>query len=464
MAFVSNTDSFLNKLESGFYYCTGEKFNSSLKIGLGVSGGADSVSLLHGFSILAHRYNFKIFVLSVNHNIRERTESYGDVCFVENLCERLKNNKTDISFKKIEIEPEKILTEASSMKKSIEEVARKERYSVFDGFIKENNLDFFCLAHNQNDNLETIVMRFLQGSGIQGSCGIPFKREKFIRPMLNISRAEIEGFLNEIKSEWRNDSTNSDENYLRNRVRHSLIPMLDEKFNGWKKAVVKGAEKARIDDDFFSSHIENFSIERITETAVKIPFDEFSKLHQALQIRLLQKSLNLINCENRISWSVMKNFTDSFSDGKIKFSQEFEGIEFVSDGSFIYVKNRDLIATETGFFVIIKEDGVYELPFGNAFVKVCNNKAEVILEGSFCSVEIKNVFVPFCIRSHQMDDFLETSSKGKKAVSDFYSDVHVKAEDKDKIPLVEELIPGDYKIVAVAGKLLGYDDWILRGY
>ena len=179
------------------------KFLSENKIGAAVSGGADSVSLLLSLSKSFGKIGMKnrLEVITVNHGIREKTQTDGDALFVQNLCESL-----GISCKVVSFEQGEAAKNAEKRGKGLEEAAREMRYKAFYDFIAEKNLSFLCLAHNQNDQTETILMRLLKGSGSEGLGGIPKRRGKIIRPLLNISRAEIENYLAEKKNHLGDNS------------------------------------------------------------------------------------------------------------------------------------------------------------------------------------------------------------------------------------------------------------------
>ena len=164
-------------------------------IGIAVSGGADSVSLLVSLSHLSKEFNVPLRVISINHNLREEKESFSDVKYVEFLCNEIIKTGIDLKFFAVNFPRGKILEIAKERNKGVEEAARFLRYKAFDEFFMNENVSCVCLAHNLNDNIETVLMRFLQGSSFEGLSGIKFVREKFVRPLLNISRLDIENYL-----------------------------------------------------------------------------------------------------------------------------------------------------------------------------------------------------------------------------------------------------------------------------
>ena len=163
-----------------------------------------------------------------------------------------------------ELEKGQVAALADKKSIGIEAAARELRYEAFENFIVQKDLKCLCLAHNKNDQLETLLMRFLQGAGTQSRSGIPQVRGKYVRPLLNIERAQIEEYLTQKNISWRNDSTNSDTSYLRNRIRSDLVPVLNEKFSGWDKAVLTGAQKAADDAEV----LEGWPFDRLREERI----------------------------------------------------------------------------------------------------------------------------------------------------------------------------------------------------
>lgn len=196
------------------------------KLILAVSGGPDSIAML---DIL---YNLKLenelmknidfIVCHVNHMIREEAEE--DEKFVKNFCAKI-----NIPFfsKKINI-PEISKIE----KKGLEEIARIERYKFFDEIMQKTGANKIAIAHNKNDKIETIIMNFLRGSGSSGLIGIePIKNQKYIRPLIECERTEIEEYCIKRNLQPKIDKTNFDNHYTRNKIRNVVIPYIKEEFN-----------------------------------------------------------------------------------------------------------------------------------------------------------------------------------------------------------------------------------------
>ena len=159
---------FEKKVSRGLAECGVNLFaDKSAPVGVAVSGGADSVSLLVSLVHICKNPG-KIIAVTVNHNLRSEEESGGDAVFVEKLCSSL-----GVKCRRFDVPRGKILSEAKKNGSGVEDAARKIRYSCFEKFIQETGSSFLCLAHNRNDRIETVVMRFMQGAGTSSLAGIP---------------------------------------------------------------------------------------------------------------------------------------------------------------------------------------------------------------------------------------------------------------------------------------------------
>jgi tRNA(Ile)-lysidine synthase len=187
-----------------------------------------------------------LFCLHVEHGIRPAEESQGDADFVREFC---KSN--NIECKVENIPPGKAATLARKRGIGIEAAARFFRHRAFS---KEANRlgekTIILLAHTKDDLLETALMRILRGSGSAGLSAMPVKRGRLLRPLLKMTRADVVEYLKAKNTSWREDSTNADEKYLRNRIRRSLIPLLNEAFPSWKSGVFNMAQTQSLTAEF----------------------------------------------------------------------------------------------------------------------------------------------------------------------------------------------------------------------
>ena len=205
-------------------------YNDGDSILVGVSGGADSVALLH----LLHAAQVPVAAAHVNYGLRGE-ESDGDEQFVSELCAKL---KVPLYVRKTSAE------ELDTIANNLQNAARIFRYSFFREIYEKESMQFVSTGHHQDDQLETVLMNFLRGSGLRGLTGMSVSEENvvaIVRPLLNCSRASIENYLSNQKLSWRNDSTNQSDLYLRNRLRNQVIPgiqAIDERDGkGWNVSI-----------------------------------------------------------------------------------------------------------------------------------------------------------------------------------------------------------------------------------
>ena len=202
------------------------KFNlieSGDKLVLGVSGGPDSIAMLNILHEICHSNSepMALVVAHINHMIRE--EANDDEEFVRKFC---KNKNIEFYFKRINVKEL-----ANNMKIGTEEAGRIARYEFFDEVMKKTGANKIAIAHNKNDNVETIIMNAMRGTGISGLKGIEAKRDNFIRPLIECDRQEIEDYCEKEQLKPRIDKTNFENEYTRNKIRNVAIPYIKREFN-----------------------------------------------------------------------------------------------------------------------------------------------------------------------------------------------------------------------------------------
>lgn len=194
------------------------------KIVCAVSGGPDSICMLDILRKIKEEkhINFDIIVCHINHMIR--VEATADEQYVENYCK-----KYDIPFFVKRVDVKKI---AEANKQGTEEAGRKVRYNFFEEIFQKENATKIAIAHNKNDKIETIIMNVFRGSGISGLRGIePIRDNKFIRPLIETERTEIEKYCEENRLNPRIDKTNFINDVTRNKIRNIVIPYIKDEFN-----------------------------------------------------------------------------------------------------------------------------------------------------------------------------------------------------------------------------------------
>jgi len=459
-----------------------EKSICNFKIGVAVSGGADSVSLLISLVNIFSPLEICVHAITVNHFIRPEEDTCGDVDYVKSLCENLKNKGFLVDLSVVELKKGQVSAFAEVKGGGIEDAARALRYEAFERFICDKNLDVLCLAHNLNDNYETLLMRFLKGSSCDGLRGILSERtvsgenkgenepgnkfeQKYIRPLLGISRSEIEAYLNEKSVAWRTDATNSDVSYLRNKIRLELIPFLDEHFANWRAGLEAGMVRAN--DDYEIIQQQEQIAWKLVQDDNSIDVNEFKSLSQPMQKRVLLRMCNRISDVERISYWFLSDVCAALKTSE-KFTKVYENIEICAKKKRLFVKKYVKIQTDLCFSDIIYKKEVYHFPFGNLLIEEKNKGLKFVFTSSLQSkkviFEAENLSFPVCIRNCRIGDEVICADGSIKKLSDVYSDWQVCESDRKLIPLIQELNSSEQKIVCVAAGILGYKNWILKEY
>ena len=260
--------------------------SSGDKIVVGVSGGVDSIALLHVLHLFSKTKNYDLVVAHINHMARGG-ESYVDADFVKDAAEKL---GLPFFLKEIDVEDKKV-----QFKKSFQETARLIRYQFFDETLKAVGGNKIALGHSADDRVETILMNIIRGSGLKGLVGIPQVRGNIIRPFWEIYRKELASYLKVSKIPFRNDLSNNDRKYLRNRIRHELIPCLETYNPNIKIKLQEMSEIVGEDDALLSQMTRDIFSKKISgpeenEKNIYWKIDEFLSHPVSLRQRLVRET------------------------------------------------------------------------------------------------------------------------------------------------------------------------------
>ena len=264
---------------------------------IGVSGGPDSMALLNMLINLKKdgKIDGKIIVAHVNHGIRIEAEE--ETKFVEEFCK--KNNILCY------IKKEKVEELAKEQKVGTEEAGRKLRYSFFEEVAQKENANKIATAHNANDNAETVLMNIMRGSGTSGLKGIEIKRDgKYIRPLLKITRNEIEEYCDKNKLNPKIDKTNLENIFTRNKIRNELIPLIEREFNpSIVNSLNRLSELVEEEDLYIEKRVkieyENVLIEEYLgnnkfegKEQIILDLKKFNKQEKVIKNRLIRYTIN----------------------------------------------------------------------------------------------------------------------------------------------------------------------------
>lgn len=253
--------------------------NSRILVAL--SGGADSCALLICLKNLSGEYGFSLGAVHVNHSIRQQ-EAKRDMLFSKALCE-----KHGISFF---CETVDVPALAKRTGLSLELEARNQRYKIFEKICKENSFDCVTLAHTASDNAETVIFNLARGSAIGGLCGIPAVRDLcngvlVARPLIYVTRNEVELYLKELSQDFVTDSTNNSDDYTRNFIRHNIIPSLKEINPSLENTLTKTSKMLKSDNDF----LEKFAKQNLTDNVSKLKMLDDAILSRVIKLLYCKK-------------------------------------------------------------------------------------------------------------------------------------------------------------------------------
>ncbi|MCI8404668.1 MAG: tRNA lysidine(34) synthetase TilS [Clostridia bacterium] len=399
--------------------------NEGESVLIGLSGGADSVCLTHILHVLADEIGITLYTAHINHGIRGE-EAKRDEQFAYHFSETL---GIQCFVKHAEIP--KLALKAGE---SEETVGRRIRYDFFNELCVKYHIDKIATAHNKNDNAETILMHFMRGSSLGGLRGIPYSRDNIIRPILDISRNEIEQYCKRNDLKYVTDSTNLENDYTRNKIRHILIPIIEKNFNpNFVNTVTENAAIIRECDSFIDRYADNIYAAVADNDCVDIK--ELKLYDMAVRRKIIRRFLKEVYGTNEGISSVYINDILSLADNNSGTSIDLP--------QNITVKNEygKIIADTKGNQEI--KDFVYEVKTGaDIFINEISKKVRIIQ-----AIERKNdkaVYLEakkddkIIIRNRRSGDrFYPSGMDGSKKLKQYFIDNKISRKHRDMIPIVE---------------------------
>ncbi len=423
---------------------------------IGVSGGSDSVALCFFLQMFADEFNISIGVAHLNHCLRG-SDSDKDAEFVFALSKKL---NIPFFLKKVDVNQYKKETRLS-----LEEAARTVRYNFFLKTAEQNSYNKIALAHHRDDNAELILMYLFRGSGLTGAGGIPPVREgKIIRPFINISKNDIIEFLLLNNLKFVSDSSNKDTKYLRNKIRHKLLPLLNKEYNPKiAESLTRFADVIQKENQWIDALIEPL-FEKYTffdkNGHIALSIKGFEKHHIAVKRRIIRKALQkargslrkiqLVHVDSIIE--IMNNFHSKkrLDLPDIKVIQKNSTVFFLPAGFKQKSSEKVMFSNyfvnqvkDTDIFLKIKETGV-KLKFS------CMHTidANLVYEQNTACMDFNKVKFPLQVRNFKPGDrFIPFGMKGCQKLKKFFNNNKISEKDRIECPLIES----DGKIIWIAG-------------
>ncbi|MBF4492027.1 tRNA lysidine(34) synthetase TilS [Flavobacterium sp. MR2016-29] len=400
-------------------------FLEEKKLFLAVSGGLDSMVLLH----LLNQLPYEIAVLHCNFQLRG-LESFGDQNFIQEYCDQ--NN---ISVFTTQFDTEAF---AKDYKLSTQVAARELRYSWFYELLETKNFDYVLTAHHADDNLETFIINLTRGTGLEGLTGILEQNDKIIRPLLPFSREEILKYAQENNIKWREDSSNASNKYLRNKIRHDLVPILKEINPNFLNAF----QKTQLYLQESKEMVEDASIMIYQQVAKEVEEDIHFDLNQLKKLPNYKSYLyQWLNEFGFLAWNDIYDLVEGQS-GKQVFSTEFR-----------LLKNRNVLIlspisemSEKDEFEIRENETEVNFPLK---LSLCKVDHITIDSNKAIFVDAEKIHFPLVLRKwNEGDVFHPFGMQGKsKKVSKLFKDEKLSLIEKEKT----WILSSDNQIVWIVG-------------
>lgn len=381
---------------------------------LGMSGGIDSMVL--GHLLLSAGIPFQ--VAHCNFQLRGEDSDLDEI-FVERWCEK---NKLVFHVKRFDL----------SKAKNIQKTARDVRYEWFAELLTTENLNKLATAHHASDNVETLFINLLRGAGNRGWAGIPLHDEFVVRPLLFASKTQIESFAEKEKIEFRQDSSNTEDKYLRNKIRHHLIPVLCDLDADSETKISQNQLRLQASNKLLSDLVFNVnanSIEHIAENEVKI----------------YHRNLKPSNHTSLVLFELLRDFGFDWNQVRDVLAVETSGALFKSDTHELLV-DRDFLLirpderTDLNDRVYLIEENQLEIvePLPLFFSKSRTSEIRLSNNSSMAIVDFDKLTFPLQIRLWQQGDrFTPLGMKGSKKLSDFFIDLKLNNFEKESVYVIE---------------------------
>lgn len=403
-------------------------FLKEKKLLIAISGGVDSVVLTH----LLHKLQFNISLAHCNFQLRGE-ESDLDEVFVKKLGESLNIQTFTTNFNTNEY--------ATKNKLSTQLAARELRYNWFDKLNQENTFDYTLTAHHADDNLETFIINLSRGTGLEGLTGIPSVNKNVVRPLLIFSREEILNFAKQNNIEWREDKSNAETKYVRNKIRHQITPVLKELNPSFLDNFNKTIGYLKESQQIVTDKIEEITNEIVSKEGdlLKINIEKLLKLSDP-KAYLYQ----LLKPYKFTEWNDVYNLVYAQSGKHIltKFYTLLKDRDFL-----LLLRTNEKSFFEDEYFIIREENKEITAPI-KLLLKRVQKKTNADNKSIYVDNELLNF--PLKLRRWKSGDFFYPKGMlGRKKVSKYFKDEKISIVNKNKIWL---LCSSKNEIIWIVGK------------
>ena len=403
---------------------------------IGLSGGADSVALLEVLCSLREEFSLKLAAVHVHHGIRPEADQDAEFCRM--LC---KEKKVTFFAEYVDV-----LTLAEKQGLTVEEAGRLVRYECFEKYRKQLKFDLIAVAHHENDRAETMLFQLFRGSGLKGLTGIPVKRGYIIRPLLGVSREEIEVYLAAKDLPFVTDSTNDEDVYTRNKIRHHILPVAEEISVGAVEHMNQTATQLREVLDYMVQQTCVFFDANVmwSGEALAIPLKELKETHIALRKMIVLEAME------RVMHS-RKDITEKHVQGVLALlDKEGEKSIHLPNGYCVTKRYEELRFTraldskrQAGTQeLIIEPDRIYELENGVVLRTrlFFDNKLENIPKSDCIKwFDYDKIVSVLSWRSRKPGDFLTIRDDGaRKSLQDYFVNEKIPKGERDQYKVLAD--------------------------
>lgn len=408
------------------YIGTNQLLQPKERVIIGVSGGADSVALLD----VLIRLKYDCVVAHCNFHLRGE-ESNRDERFVRELCWNY-----DITLEVIDFDTEGYAAEHNI---SIEMAARELRYNWFEELRQKYSAESIAVAHHKDDSVETVLLNLIRGTGIRGLTGIAARNGNIIRPFLSVSRADIVFYLSEKGISYVDDCTNAESIYSRNKIRLDVLPLLESINPSAKESILKTAK--------YLTEVESIYLDYVNEAKKQILEDnriDILKLMNYVEPKtILFEILHPLGFNSDVIEQIIESVDRE--SGKIFMSSD-KSMKVVKDrDSLIISKVGDYFAVE---YLIQKDEWLIEEPLKLKIEHIDIEDFVIEKDKNILFVDTDKISYPLTLRRWQQGDwFIPFGMKGRKKLSDYFSDNKFSLVDKES----SWLLCSDENIVWLVG-------------
>lgn len=403
------------------------------KIGVAVSGGKDSMSLLHYLHSISKERGFECIAITIDHSLRETSAS--DAEFVVNYC-----NKNGIKVYMYKVNAEKLSKDRGL---SIEAAARECRFRIFKALLNKKVVNKIALAHHMQDQAETILLNIFRGSGTSGASGMDVVRDNvYLRPMLNTPKSEIMAYISANDIPYVEDETNESNDYSRNFIRNMIMPLVRSRWKNADNAIYNFGELCKQDDEYIYGTISDNAVVYEGDGVVKVPVNYFSYPIAVIN-RILRKAFRGIGILTDIERKHLKIINDlalqAENGAKITLPNR---VSVIKEYNYITITNKNFTPEPKTWAL---ERGKIDVPsFGMIEMQV-TRKLEI---GEFTHLLDYNKVPKNAIWRYRKDgDIFEKFGGGTKTLSDYLIDQKIPARLRTYIPVLAV----GHEILCVAG-------------